>query len=138
MHGTVSIKSNPVLWKRIVSQVKKSNKGGKSGQWSARKAQLAVKTYKSKGGRYVSKRSSNNSLTKWTRQKWRTKSGKNSIVGRGATGERYLPDYVIRRMSKKEYNQSTKLKRKAIKSRKQFSRQPVKIKRRLSNYLKRY
>ena len=31
----------------------KSNKGGKPGQWSARKAQLAVQEYKKKGGKYV-------------------------------------------------------------------------------------
>lgn len=115
-------RSNPVLWKRIVSQVKKSNKGGKQGQWSARKAQLAVNIYKSKGGSYSSRKSKNNSLVRWTKQKWRTRSGKNSIVGRGATGERYLPESVIKSMSKKDYNKSTKLKRKAIRSRKQYSR----------------
>ena len=34
---------------------------------------------------------SQQSLKKWTKQKWRTKSGKNSTQGSKATGERYLP-----------------------------------------------
>jgi hypothetical protein len=119
-----------------VKLVKKSSKGGKPGQWSARKAQLAVKIYKSKGGSYSCRRSSKNSLVRWTKQKWRTRSGKNSIVGTSATGERYLPDHLIKRMSKKDYSYTSRLKRKAIKSRKQFSKQPKKIKKRLSRYLK--
>jgi hypothetical protein len=41
----VSKKTNPKLWCKIVSSIKNGTKGGKSGQWSARKAQLAVKLY---------------------------------------------------------------------------------------------
>ena len=47
-----STKTNPSLWKRIVSQVKSGSKGGDSGEWSGRKAQLAVKKYKAAGGGY--------------------------------------------------------------------------------------
>ena len=44
-----SIKSNPILWKRIVENIKsKSAYGTAAGQWSARKAQAAVKEYKKK------------------------------------------------------------------------------------------
>ena len=39
-------------WKRIVAAVKASDKGGKPGQWSARKAQLATQRYKKSGGGY--------------------------------------------------------------------------------------
>jgi hypothetical protein len=45
-------KSNPGLWKRIVASVKASTKGGDPGEWSARKAQLAVLKYKKAGGGY--------------------------------------------------------------------------------------
>ena len=38
---------------------------------------------------------SQQSLKKWTKQKWRTKSGKNSTQGSKATGERYLPERAI-------------------------------------------
>ena len=34
---------------------------------------------------------SQRSLKAWTKQKWRTKSGKPSTQGSKATGERYLP-----------------------------------------------
>lgn len=133
---SVAIKTNPVLWKSVVQSVKKSNKGGKPGQWSARKAQLAVKIYKSRGGRYSSKKSKSNSLHKWTKEKWRTKSGKSSIMGPNPTGERYLPSKVIKQISSKEYNYSTKLKRLAIRKGKQYSSQPKSVKRKLSKYLK--
>ena len=43
-------KRNPGLWKRIVARVKAGSKGGRSGQWSARKAQLATARYKKAGG----------------------------------------------------------------------------------------
>ena len=39
-------RTNEALWKRIVARVKAGSKGGKGGQWSARKAQLATQAYK--------------------------------------------------------------------------------------------
>ena len=57
-------RTNQKLWERIVSQVKAGSKGGKSGQWSARKAQLAVAKYKAAGGKYEGRKSASNSLTK--------------------------------------------------------------------------
>jgi hypothetical protein len=42
------------------------------------------------------------SLKKWTKQKWRTKSGKPSTQGKKATGERYLPTSAIKSLSAKE------------------------------------
>ncbi len=118
-----SNKKNPLLWKKIVTSVKKSSKGGKPGQWSARKAQLSVKLYKDRGGGYTGKMSSNNSLHKWTVQKWRTKSGKPSLV----TGERYLPEKAINKLTKKEYSYTSRLKRLSIKKNKQYSSQPKRI-----------
>lgn len=131
-----SQKRNPILWKKIVLQVKKSNKGGKPGQWSARKAQLAVKIYKKNGGSYYNKKSKNNSLYKWTKQNWRTRSGKPSIMGKYATGERYLPYDVIKHTSKSDYNKSSRVKRKSIKLGKQYSKQPSKLRKKLSRYLR--
>ena len=60
------------------------------------------------------------SLKAWTKQKWRTKSGKKSSV----TGERYLPEKAIKALSAKEYKLTTKLKRKTTKKGMQFSKQP--------------
>jgi hypothetical protein len=135
---SISKRTNQTLWKQIISEVKRSNKGGKPGQWSARKAQLSVKKYKKRGGRYLNKKTKKNSLYKWTKQNWRTKSGKPSIIGKNATGERYLPYELIKQTLKKDYNYSSKLKRRSIKKRKQYSQQQSKMKRKLSKYLKKY
>lgn len=67
------------------------------------------------------------SLKKWTKQKWRTKSGKPSTQGSKATGERYLPEKAIKSLSSKEYAATTKKKREDTKKGKQFSKQPKKV-----------
>ena len=58
---------------------------------------------------------SQQSLKNWTKQKWRTKSGKKSAE----TGERYLPEAAIKSLSSAEYAAGTKNKRKATASGKQ-------------------
>ena len=70
---------------------------------------------------------SQRSLRSWTKQNWRTKSGKPSTQGPKATGERYLPASAIKSLSSKEYAATTRAKRKAKKAGKQFSKQPKKI-----------
>lgn len=125
-------KTKPGLWKRIVASVKASSKGGNSGQWSARKAQLATKRYKSAGGGYKGAKSSSNSLSKWSKQKWTTKSGKPS----SQTGERYLPKKAIDKLSAKEYAATTRKKRADKAKGKQFSSQPKKIAKKTKRFLK--
>ena len=44
--------TKPTLRKRLFNRVKAGTKGGKAGQWSARKAQLLAKKYKAAGGGY--------------------------------------------------------------------------------------
>ena len=66
---------------------------------------------------------SQKSLKDWTKQKWRTKSGKPS----GKTGERYLPEKAIKSLSAAEYAATTRAKRKGTKAGKQFVKQPKKI-----------
>jgi hypothetical protein len=46
------IYTKPTLRKRIFERIKAGNKGGASGQWSARKAQLLAREYKAAGGGY--------------------------------------------------------------------------------------
>ena len=67
------------------------------------------------------------SLKAWTKQKWRTKSGKPSTQGPKATGERYLPEKAIKALSDKEYAATTRAKRKGTKAGKQFVKQPKKV-----------
>jgi len=38
--------------KRLFEKIKAGSKGGKPGQWSARKSQMLAKEYKAKGGGY--------------------------------------------------------------------------------------
>ena len=70
---------------------------------------------------------SQKSLANWTKQDWRTKSGKNSTQGKNATGERYLPKQAIQNLSDSEYAASSAAKRKASRAGKQVSKQPKKI-----------
>jgi hypothetical protein len=44
--------TKPTMRKRLFTSIKAGSKGGKSGQWSGRKAQMLAKQYKAKGGGY--------------------------------------------------------------------------------------
>jgi len=44
--------TKPTMRKQLFNQIKAGGKGGKPGQWSARKAQMLAKQYKAKGGGY--------------------------------------------------------------------------------------
>ena len=44
--------TKPTMRKRLFEKIKAGTKGGKAGQWSARKAQLLAKLYKAAGGGY--------------------------------------------------------------------------------------
>ena len=63
------------------------------------------------------------SLKSWTKQKWRTKSGKPSAK----TGERYLPSAAIKSLTSAEYAATTKAKREGKRKGKQFVKQPINI-----------
>lgn len=93
-----SIRTNPRLWESIKKKITAGSKGGPKGKWSARKAQLSVKAYKSRGGKFKGKKSRNNSLSKWSREKWDyiSKSGRKSKRGR------YLPEKVRRSLTPSE------------------------------------
>lgn len=123
-------KSNPGLWKRIVARIKAGTKGGNAGQWSARKAQLAVLAYKKAGGKYSGEKESNNSLSKWTKEEWGTKSGKPSLK----TGERYLPKAAREALSPQEYAATTRAKRIGKAMGKQFVAQPERIKEKTAKF----
>lgn len=44
--------TKPTMRKRLFEKIKAGDKGGKAGQWSARKAQMLAKQYKENGGGY--------------------------------------------------------------------------------------
>ncbi len=70
------------------------------------------------------------SLKRWTKQKWRTKSGKPSAK----TGERYLPEAAIKALTPAEYSATSKAKRAGTKKGKQFVKQPNKIAKKTARY----
>ena len=75
---------------------------------------------------------SQRSLKSWSKQKWRTKSGKPS----SKTGERYLPEAAIKALSHQEYAATTRAKRKGTKQGKQFVKQPKSIAKKTRAYRK--
>lgn len=119
-------KRDPKKWAAAKARAK-ANMGGKH---SARAMQLAVKYYKDAGGTYSGSKKKSNKLSKWSKQKWTTKSGKPS----SKTGERYLPEKAIKALSSKEYAATTKVKREGTKKGKQFVKQPKKVAEKTKRY----
>jgi hypothetical protein len=127
--------SNSGMREQIKNRILAGSKGGKPGQWSARKAQLLAQEYEKAGGKYTGpKTKSQKSLSKWTKEKWGTKSGKPSTQGSKATGERYLPKKARQALSAKEYAATSAAKRKGMKQGKQFVSQPKKIAKKTAKY----
>jgi len=81
-------------------------------------------------------KASQKSLKAWTKQKWRTKSGKPSTQGSKATGERYLPEKAIKSLSAEEYAATSRAKRKGTKAGKQFVKQPKRVAKKTKNFRK--
>jgi hypothetical protein len=128
-------RTDEAKWKRIVASVKAGTKGGKPGQWSARKAQLASQRYTKSGGGYRGpKTQAQQSLSKWTKEDWGTRSGKPSTQGSKATGERYLPRRAREALSAQEYAATTRAKRAGTAKGKQFVKQPKAIAQKTAKY----
>ena len=123
MSSKTANKTNPKLWESVKQRIMAGDRGGDPGEWSARKAQLAVSEYKKEGGGYSGKKAAGNSLAKWAKEDWGTKSGEPS----GETGERYLPKEARESLTSEEYAKSTAKKRADTKAGKQFSKQPEAI-----------
>ncbi len=125
-------KTDPKLWEKVKQEVTEGDKGGKAGQWSARKAQLAVNEYKHEGGGYKGKKDPHNHLVEWGQEDWGTKSGEES----GKTGERYLPKEAREHLTSEEYARTTAKKRADTKKGDQFSAQPKDVAKKTAPYRK--
>ena len=123
-------KTDPELWEKIKDKVQRGDKGGEKGEWSARKAQLAVAEYKKAGGGYEGRKDPHNHLAEWTKEDWGTKSGKPS----GETHERYLPKKARQALSAEEYRRTTAKKRADTAKGKQHSAQPDAIAHKTAEY----
>jgi hypothetical protein len=129
MAGTAK-KTDPELWEKVKDEVIDGSKGGKPGQWSARKAQLATQEYKKEGGEYAGKKDPDNHLKQWQDEDWGTRSGQPS----GKTGERYLPKGAREALSDAEYARTTKRKRTDAAKGKQHSPQPADVARKTAKH----
>ena len=110
--------SDPEMREKLKEEIKAGDKGGKSGQWSARKAQLLAHEYEAKGGTYTGpKTEKQKHLSEWTDEKWTTKDGKKA--DKGDETARYLPEKAWDEMSEKEKNETDTKKRTGSKKGKQ-------------------
>lgn len=121
--AVVAKRSDPDLWERVKAEVTAGGKGGAPGDWSARKAQLAVQAYKRRGGGYIGGKAADNHLVQWEREDWGTKSGRDSRE----TGERYLPKAAREALTPAEYRRTSDKKRADSKAGRQVSKQPADI-----------
>lgn len=93
--------TKPELRDRLKRQIMAGERGGRSGQWSARKAQLLAQEYRKRGGGYKGGlRKTQRSLRRWTREKWTTSDGK--PANRDGGMRRYLPARAWSRLSPAE------------------------------------
>ena len=93
--------TDPALREKIKQEVIAGDKGGRPGQWSARKAQMVAHEYTAEGGGYKHPRNAaQESLKEWGEEKWHTADGKPAI--QGETTHRYLPDEAWKELSPEE------------------------------------
>lgn len=124
--------TKPKLRERIKNRILRGTKGGKAGQWSARKAQLLVQAYEKAGGGYKGgKTKGQSSLKKWTKEKWRTSDNSKSIQ-RGKKTKRYLPSRVWDKLSPAEKATANRTKAQGSKKGKQFVPNPPSVTKKFS------
>ena len=115
--------TDPKLRERLKKKVMAGSKGGRPGQWSARKAQLLAAEYKAEGGGYSGpKEESQKHLDQWTEEKWTTadhKKARRKVKGKTTT-DRYLPEQAWDDLSASEKSATRKKKRAGAAKGKQF------------------
>jgi hypothetical protein len=109
--------TDPELRERLKEELKAGTRGGRAGQWSARKSQLLVAEYEKAGGGYRhpgEQTESQKHLSEWTDEDWRHDDG----------GERYLPDKAWNDLSPEEKRETERRKREATARGEQHARNP--------------
>lgn len=122
--------TKPELREAIKEELQVSDKGGKPGEWSARKSQLLVQEYERRGGGYTSdkKDEAARSLAEWTAQDWQTSQGDAGARANGAT-KRYLPRQVWDKLSDAEKREAERTKRRGSRKGEQYVEWPDAVKR---------
>ncbi|OKL55920.1 hypothetical protein UA08_08828 [Talaromyces atroroseus] len=117
--------TDPELRDQIKEEVHASDKGGRPGQWSARKAQLMASEYKKRGGSYTTDKEtgqdeSQKHLSQWTDEKWQTKEGDANATRDDGTKKRYLPKKAWENLSEGEKEETEAKKEEGEKRGKQY------------------
>lgn len=122
--------TDPELRRRLKAEIQQSDKGGKPGQWSARKSQYLVKEYEKQGGGYCSdqKDEAARSLETWSEQDWQTATGE-AQADQGDKTQRYLPKAVWDRLSEAEKQEAERTKETASRHGEQHSEWTPAVKR---------
>ncbi|SDS73931.1 hypothetical protein SAMN04488543_2294 [Friedmanniella luteola] len=100
--------TDPQLRLRLKDEVVAGDKGGKPGQWSARKAQLLAAEYEKAGGGYRGEKDETQQhLAEWSDERWQTADGSaDARTGdddeRGGASRRYLPEKAWEQLSEEE------------------------------------
>ncbi len=112
--------THPQMREEIKEQIKADDKGGKKGQWSARKSQLLTQTYEKRGGGYQGEKDQDQrNLEKWTDEEWQTQEGK-ANAREGDETARYLPKKAWERLSEDEKSETEEKKRAGSREGEQF------------------
>ena len=115
--------TKPQLRDSIKKKITAGNKGGKPGQWSARKAQLLATEYEHSGGGYKKpKTAPQKSLETWGDEKWKTSDGKKAQRAGGTT--RYLPEKAWSQLTEKQKAETNRRKKEGSRQGKQFVSNP--------------
>ncbi|CDM29967.1 hypothetical protein DTO013E5_8326 [Penicillium roqueforti] len=125
--------TDPELRDEIKKEVHNSDKGGKPGQWSARKAQMMASEYKKRGGGYNTTKEegqteSQKHLDNWTKEEWQTKEGSGTARQDDDSRKRYLPKKAWENLSEKEKDETDEKKVEESQGGKQFVSNTAKAK----------
>ncbi|MEU8372147.1 hypothetical protein AB0C22_03390 [Micromonospora sp. NPDC048894] len=112
--------TEPELRERLKDEIRAGDRGGRPGQWSARKSQLLTREYQKRGGGYQGPRDERQqSLRRWGDQKWRTRQGTTRARHDGET-DRYLPDRAWKQLSPQQQRATDARKRKSSTAGRQY------------------
>ncbi|MFC4147982.1 DUF5872 domain-containing protein [Micromonospora mangrovi] len=112
--------TDPELREKLKAQIRDSDKGGRKGQWSARKSQLLTQEYKRHGGGFEGpKDQRQRSLQRWGEQEWQTEDGATRARQNGET-RRYLPRRAWQQLSEPERQATERRKRGASRTGQQY------------------
>lgn len=111
--------TKPALRERLKDEIMAGAKGGRAGQWSARKAQLLAHAYEAAGGGYKGGRDERQQhLGEWTAQRWTTADGEKAERADGT--HRYLPEKAWGKLTAAEKRATDRKKVAGARAGKQF------------------